>query len=161
MGHFVHDQLNLNSVRGTPISLMGDHQDKDATMSQDRFRIGDKHSTSTVTQARHSAAFYGNEGVDVVATPALVGLLEAPCHLYLIERAGPGEGSVGTKVDVEHLAAAPTGAEVVACARVAAIAGRRVTFDVEARWGETVLMRGQHQRAVVDLEKFFAGLPKL
>jgi predicted thioesterase len=130
-------------------------------MTRDRFRIGDKHSTSTVTQARHSAVFYGNEGVDVVATPALVGLLETPCHLYLIERAGPGEGSVGTKVDVEHLAAAPTGAEVVATARVCAIAGRRVTFDVEARWGETVLMRGQHQRAVVDLETFLASLPTL
>lgn len=161
MGHFVHDQLNLNGVPGTPISMRADHQDKGATMSQDRFRIGDTLSTSTVTQARHSAVFYGNEGVDVVATPALVGLLEVACHRYLVERTAPGEGSVGTKVDVEHLAAAPTGAEVVACARVAAIEGRRVTFDVEARWGGAVLMRGRHQRAVVDLETFFASLPTL
>jgi fluoroacetyl-CoA thioesterase len=130
-------------------------------MSDNRFKVGDTNAYSVVTEARHSAVFYGNEGVDVVATPALVGLLEIPCHRYLLERAGDGQGSVGTKVDVEHLSAAPTGARVDCTSRVAAIDGRRVTFDVEAKWGDQVLMRGQHQRALVDLEKFFANLPTL
>jgi predicted thioesterase len=130
-------------------------------MTDTRFSIGDSHGYNLVTEARHSAVAYGNVGVDVVATPALVGILEVACHLYLIERAAEGEGSVGTRVDVEHLAAAPVGARVDSTACVAAIDGRRITFDVEARWGDVVLMRGQHQRAVINLDKFFASLPTL
>ncbi len=127
----------------------------------EKFGVGETYTFKLTSEARHSAVAYGNEGVDVVATPALVGMLEIPCHMYLMERLNAGEGTVGTKVNVEHLAAAPTGADIEAHARVAIVEGRKITFDVEALWGEMVLMRGQHQRAIVELERFFAGLPKL
>jgi len=130
-------------------------------MADERFLVGDTYGYRVETEARHSAEAYGNEGVDVVATPALIGILEVACHTYLLEHVGDDEGSVGIAVDVEHLAAAPTGAPVDALAVVQAIDGKWVTFDVEARWGDIVLMRGRHRRAVVDQAKFLASLPKL
>ncbi len=130
-------------------------------MHSERFKVGGAYAYTVETEARHSAEAYGNEGVDVVATPALIGMLEVACHSYLALHMDEDEATVGTRVDVQHLAAVPTGAPVDASSTVAEVDGRRVTFDVEARWGDVVLMRGQHERAVVDHEKFMASLPTL
>jgi predicted thioesterase len=103
-----------------------------------------------------SAEAFGNPGVRVVGTPALIGFLETAAHRCLETAYEPGEGSVGTHVDVRHLAAAPDGAEIESTAEVIRVAGRRVRFAVAARWGETLVMEGTHERAVVDLARFLA-----
>jgi len=108
---------------------------------------------------RDSAEAFGNPGVRVVATPALIGFLETAAHRCLEMAYAPGEGSVGTHVDVHHLAAAPAGATIEVAAEVTAVDGRRVRFAVAARWGDTLLMQGTHERAVVDLARFLARLP--
>ena len=111
------------------------------------------------TTERDSAEAFGNPGVPVVATPALIGFLETAAHRCLDGAYEPGEGSVGTHVDVRHLAAAPAGATIEASAEVTVIDGRRIRFAVAARWGDTLLMQGTHERAVVDLARFMARLP--
>lgn len=121
--------------------------------------VGATYICSTVTGDEHSAERYGNTGVDVVSTPALIGLLEMACVIYLRSCIGSDEGSVGIHVNVEHLAAAPIGAKVETSVRVTHVDGKRVDFDVEARWDEIVLMRGSHQRAIVNMERFIGGLP--
>ena len=108
------------------------------------------------TAPRDSAEAFGNPGVRVVATPALIGFLETAAHRCLESAYEPGEGSVGTHVDVRHLAAAPDGATIESTAEVIAVDRRRVRFAVAARWGETLLMQGTHERAVVDLARFLA-----
>lgn len=108
------------------------------------------------TTPRDSAEAFGNPGVRVVGTPALVGFLETAAHRCLETAYEPGEGSVGTHVDVRHLAAAPDGAEIESTAEVIGVDGRRVRFAVAARWGETLVMQGTHERAVVDLARFLA-----
>jgi len=114
---------------------------------------------SVVTTERDSAEAFGNPGVRVVATPALIGFLETAAHRCLERAYDAGEGSVGTHVDVRHLAAAPAGATIEAAAEVTSVDGRRVRFAVAARWGDTLLMEGIHERAVVDLARFLARLP--
>jgi predicted thioesterase len=64
--------------------------------------------------------------------------------------------TVGTRIEVDHLAAAQPGRPVVAEAAVIAVEGRRVSFAVEVRQGERVLMKGRHGRAIVKLEKLLA-----
>jgi predicted thioesterase len=105
----------------------------------------------------HTASAIGNEGVHVVSTPALIGFLEDASHRAIIDCYEPGEVSVGTKVDVEHLAAAPLGQPIEATAEVVAIQGRRIDFKVEARQAGRLIMQGRHQRAVVDLARFLAA----
>jgi fluoroacetyl-CoA thioesterase len=106
------------------------------------------------TTAAHSAASMGNRGVEVVATPALILFVEETANLALGDCYEAGEASVGTAVNVQHLAAAPVGATVTATARVIAAKRRRVTFAVEVRQGDTLLMSGTHERFVVVLDRF-------
>jgi fluoroacetyl-CoA thioesterase len=102
----------------------------------------------------HTADAFGNKGVTVVATPMLIGFLEGVSHQAIEPYFEPGEGSVGTLVNVRHLAGAPIGAVIEVSAKVIAVEGRAVEFDVEARWNKTLLMTGIHGRVVIDLARF-------
>lgn len=109
----------------------------------------------TATSA-HTAAALGNTGVDVISTPSLILFLEDASEQAIRHCYDPGEASVGTIVNVRHLAAAPAGSVVEASARVTAVDGRRVSFDVEVRHKGKVIMTGVHERFVVELARFLA-----
>jgi fluoroacetyl-CoA thioesterase len=72
----------------------------------------------------------------------------------------PGEASVGTGFEFEHLAPTPAGDTVVATARVTAVEGRKILLDFEARDSHERIARGKHVRAVIDLERFRGRLRK-
>jgi predicted thioesterase len=110
------------------------------------------------TGRQHTAEAFGNEGVPVVGTPALIGFLETAADRCLRPYYEDREGSLGTLVDIVHLAPAPRDALVEARARLIAIDGRRYRFAVEAFWNDTPLMKGTHERVVVDLDRFLAKL---
>jgi fluoroacetyl-CoA thioesterase len=109
-----------------------------------------------VPGASHTAAAVGNVGVEVVGTPFLVGYLEVAAHRAIVPFCEAGEVTVGTRIEVDHLAAALPGRAVVADAKVVAVEGRRVRFEVEVRQGERVLMKGHHGRAIVRLDRLLA-----
>jgi fluoroacetyl-CoA thioesterase len=119
---------------------------------------GTRHSFTVQTGKRDTAEAFGNAGVPVVGTPALVGFLETAADRCLRSFYEGKEGSVGTAIDVAHLAPAPENASIEARATVVSVDGRKVRFAVEARLDETVLMKGFHERAVVDMERFLAKL---
>lgn len=116
--------------------------------------IGQSFSERINTERRHTADQFGNPGLYVLATPALIWLLEAACHRLLVPLLDPGEGTVGTTVHVDHLAAAPEGAAIDVAVAVRHLEGRRVTFDVQAVHGNRVLMHGSHGRAIIRLDDF-------
>ena len=101
----------------------------------------------------HTAAAAGNTGVEVVGTPFLIGYFETAAHRAIQPYCEAGEATVGTRIEVDHLAAALPGRPIVAVAEVIAVEGRRISFAVEVRQGERLLMKGRHRRAVVKLEK--------
>lgn len=113
--------------------------------------LGHANSMEFVPEERHTAAVVGNS--EVVSTPSLIGFLEQTSHRAILPFVEPGEVSVGTRVEVDHLAAAFIGRPIVTEARVAAVEGRRITFEVEARQGEKLVMKGRHGRAIVDRER--------
>lgn len=106
------------------------------------------------TDDSFTAAAVGNDGVAVISTPALILMLENVSRDLLMPSYDAGEASVGTRVDVEHLAAAAAGTTVTVWARVRDVEGRRIGLDVEARAGDRVLMRGRHERFIVALDRF-------
>ena len=110
----------------------------------------------TVPPASHTAAAVGNIGVTVVGTPFLIGYLELAAGGAIHPYCDAGEVSVGTRIEVDHLAAALPGRPVIAEARVVEVDGRRILFEVEVRQGARLLMRGRHGRAIVKLEKLLA-----
>mgnify|MGYP000890016365 CR=1 FL=1 len=103
------------------------------------------------------------------AYPSLPAVYATPQMIYLMEMAAadavanflpPGWGSVGTLVDVRHLAATPVGMRVSATATVIEVGPRLVRFACEAHDEEEMIGDGFHERAAVELERFVAGVKR-
>jgi len=91
----------------------------------------------------------------VFATGFLVGFIEWACiQAVRAHLDWPREQSVGTHVNISHLAATPPGLEVVARVQLVEVDGRRLVFEVEASDGVDVIARGTHERFVINAEKF-------
>jgi predicted thioesterase len=105
----------------------------------------------TVDEKR-TIGFMGAEG-RVYATPEMVRDVEMTCRDLLLEHLDAGEDSVGTRVEIDHLAATPLGLDVEITATVAEVKGRQVVFDVSARDKLDEIGRGRHSRFVVDVAK--------
>ena len=103
-----------------------------------------------------TASALGNTGVDAVSTQALIIYLEHACHSLMASHYDAGEGSVGFKVSVEHLAPAFPGAPVDVDAVLSEVDGRTYLFEVSLRQGESIVMQGTHTRVTVNLAKFRA-----
>ncbi|MBI3959648.1 MAG: thioesterase family protein [Chloroflexi bacterium] len=109
---------------------------------------------STIVDDTNTAASLGSGLVPVYGTPALVALLELAAVHAVADALPPGFTSVGTHVDVRHLAATPIGVSVRAQATLTAVDGRRLTFAVEACDEMEKVGEGTHTRVVVETERF-------
>jgi fluoroacetyl-CoA thioesterase len=102
----------------------------------------------TVTRELTADAL-GNKGVLVFATPFVIAFLENVSSAVLTSHSPPGCGSVGTMVEMRHLAATPVGMTVRAKATILETDGKRVLFAVEA-WDEVEkIAEGRHERFIV------------
>ena len=90
----------------------------------------------------------------VYATPMMILAMELASGAAVARHLPPGWVTVGSEVNVRHLAPTPVGRSVVASARVVAVEGRSVTFAVEAYDGERKIGEGVHRRGAVNLESF-------
>jgi predicted thioesterase len=109
-------------------------------------------SRSFVIDRSRTIDFMG-EDARVYATPMLVRDIEITCREALLPHLDPGEDSVGTRVEIDHLAPSLLGATVTIAARAAELKGRGVVFEVTATDGAETVCRGRHSRFVVDVAK--------
>ena len=105
---------------------------------------------------RDLATAYGSGSIEVFATPGLVALMERAACAAIEPLLAPGSTSVGTRVDVRHLAATPPGLEVRARAELVEVDGRRLVFSVTAFDSAEQVGEGVHERAVVDSARLVA-----
>lgn len=97
----------------------------------------------------------------VLATGFMVGLFEWACIQALTPHLDwPDEQTVGTHIDVSHIAATPPGFEVTVTVKLTEVDRRRLVFEIEAHDGVDLIGRGRHERFVIDKEKFDAKLKK-
>ena len=94
----------------------------------------------------------------MLATPVLCHWFESTAVRAIAEQVESGEASVGTRLSIEHLKATPVGMQVRVIARVVAVDGRRVEFEVSAFDEVELVARGTHERVVIDLERFLARI---
>ena len=113
---------------------------------------------ATLDVDRERTIGFLGEQARVYATPMLVRDLEVACRTLLGRHLDDGEDSVGTRVEVDHLAPTLLGMSVELHVRIAEVKGRAVTFEVEGRDGVERISRGRHQRFVVDVETTRARL---
>ena len=96
---------------------------------------------------------------EVFATGFLVGFLEWACiQAVNPHRDWPAEQTVGTHIDVSHVAATPAGFDVTAKVKLLEVNGRRLLFDVEAHDGVELISKGKHERFIINKDKFDAKM---
>lgn len=110
-------------------------------------------ATTTVTH-ENTAASVGAGGVEVFGTPMMVALMENAAWRAVVNNLEEGDVTVGTVVNVRHLAATPLGQQIRAIAELIEIDGRRLVFNVEAYDENRKIGEGQHERFIVNLERF-------
>jgi predicted thioesterase len=113
-----------------------------------------------IVSAEDSITFLGADVKPSLSTPRMILWMEFAARDAVLPHLEPGQDTVGVRVDVSHLAATPLGAEVSYRATVAAVDGRRITFDVEAHDGTEVVGKGRHERHVIDVQRFAERLRK-
>ena len=111
-----------------------------------------------IVRPEHGADRFQNAGVTVLATPVLCHWFESAAVLAVVEQLDPGEATVGTRLTIEHLKATPIGMTVRVTARVVPAEGRRINLEVTAFDDVELIARGTHDRFVVDLDRFLAGV---
>ena len=122
-------------------------------------RPGVSRVNTVVVDRTRSIDFMGEEG-RVYSTPNLVRDIEITCRELLLEYCDANEDSVGTEICIKHLAPTLIDMRVEITATVAAVDGRRVTFDVSARDDLEQICSGTHGRFVTDVGKTIDRLKK-
>jgi predicted thioesterase len=101
-----------------------------------------------------SAAHLGSGTVGVYATPAMVAFVERTCQQLVQPMLPAGQSTVGTGIEIRHLAPTPIGAVVRVRAEVTSVEGREIVFHAQV-WDETELIgEAEHYRAVIDVDRF-------
>jgi fluoroacetyl-CoA thioesterase len=107
-----------------------------------------------VVGEEHTAPRIGSGRVRVLATPVMINLMEAAA-LDAVENLIPaGHQSLGTHLDVRHIAATPVGMGVRATAKLISVDGRTLEFRVEAHDERDLIGDGSHTRLVVNVARF-------
>jgi len=115
-------------------------------------------ATSRLTVDRDRTIDFMGEKARVYATPMLVRDIEIACRELILAHLDPGEDSVGTRVELDHLAATLLGMSVELKLTVVEVKGRAVVLEVEGSDGIDVICRGRHHRFVVDVRNTEARL---
>jgi len=120
--------------------------------------IGKIGTANVVVSEKNTALAVGSGSLNVFSTPMMIALMEEAACNALTDCLEGGQTSVGTKINIEHVAASPIGAEVTATAKVTAIDGRKISFELTANEGLKEIGKGTHDRFIVDAEKFMSRL---
>ena len=95
-------------------------------------------------------------GENIFSTPSMISEMEETCRLLLKEQylLDVEWDSIGTVVEVKHLAPTPVGAEILVNGRVSSVNGRRIMFDVEANDAREKIGEGRHERFIIHIPSF-------
>src|SRR5205085_9954570 len=116
--------------------------------------VGLTGTAEMVVGEQHTAPRVGSGRIHVLATPVMINLIEAAA-LAAVEQSLPEEHqSLGTRLDVSHVAATPVGMRVRATAEVVRVEGRTIHFRVKAEDERELIGEGTHERVVVNVARF-------
>ena len=116
--------------------------------------VGLKGSVKEMVSTENTAAKVGSGRLPVFATPIMVALMEKAACQALEGHLDEGSTTVGTMLNIEHVAATPVGMAVTAESTVTAVDGRKVCFDVAAYDEAGLIGKGKHERFIVNAERF-------
>ena len=117
-------------------------------------QTGIKGSLELTVTPENCAGAIGSGDLDVFATPAMIALIEETAWRSVVPYLEPGEGTVGTALNVRHLAATPVGLKVRCETELTLVDRRRLVFEVKVFDPFGLVGEGTHERFVIQYEKF-------
>jgi predicted thioesterase len=119
-------------------------------------KIGDIGKAVTFVTPEKLARMWGSGALDVFSTPSMIGYMEKACVMAIRSELEPGFSTVGSTVNVRHLAPSTLGKTIHTQGELIEIDGRRLVFKVSA-WDESGLIgEGTHERFIINNERFLA-----
>lgn len=115
---------------------------------------GMKGMRETVVTNELTAKVMGSGELEVYATPAMIALMEETAYKSVSSELKEGEGSVGTRMQVEHVAASPVGMKITCKSELLEVDGRKLVFSVEAYDEKGLIGKGMHERFIVQNDRF-------
>lgn len=119
---------------------------------------GLKYTGRLIVDEAHTAAAMGSGDMPVLATPAMMALMENAAMMAVKDQLPEGSTTVGGHIESSHLRPTAIGQEVYATAELTKTNGRKLYFHVAAYQGETLIGEGEHLRFIVDREKFLSKI---
>lgn len=120
--------------------------------------IGQKHTSELTVSESTTAIQMGSGDLPVLATPAMLALMENAAMLAVKDALPEGCTTVGGHIASSHLKPSKIGDTITATAEVTKVEGKKIDFKVSAYAGETLLGEGTHLRFIVDKEQFLSRL---
>lgn len=117
---------------------------------------GIKGTKEIMVTNENTAKTMGSGTLDVFATPAMIALMENTAYESVATELEEGSGTVGTALNVKHVAATPVGMKVTCETELIKVDGRALTFSVKAFDEKGLIGEGEHERFIVFNEKFQA-----
>ena len=110
----------------------------------------------TTVDKKTTAKYLGSGTLDVYATPAMIAFIENTCMKSVESLLGPGECTVGTLIDAQHIAASPVGMEIVCSCELISRDRKRLIFEATVSDSMGVIGKARHERFIVDEKKFMS-----
>ena len=120
--------------------------------------VGLKHTSTLVVTDDVTAVKIGSGDMAVLATPAMMALMENAAMLVVADALPEGSTTVGGHIASSHLKPSKVGDTVTATAEVVKVDGKKIEFKVSAYQGDVLIGEGSHLRFVVDRERFMSKL---
>lgn len=121
-------------------------------------QVGLKHTSTLVVTDDVTAVKIGSGDMAVLATPAMMALMEKAAMLAVADELPEGCTTVGGHIASSHLKPSKVGDTVTATAEVVKVDGKKIEFKVSAYSGDVLIGEGSHLRFVVDRERFLSKL---
>ena len=107
-----------------------------------------------VVSSQNVASIWGSGALDVYSTPAMIALMEKASVLAAAPFLPEGCSTVGTALDVKHIASSPIGARIRAEAVLTGVDGRKLSYEVRAWDDKELIGEGRHERFIIDNKRF-------
>ncbi|MHA1713120.1 MAG: thioesterase family protein [Candidatus Ranarchaeia archaeon] len=120
-----------------------------------------KKEASYLVEQSHIANFLESEQISILSTPAMIGFMEHTCRLAVDSNLPPNYTTVGTLVNISHLAPVPIGEKILVKIKLKHQDRRKLVFHVECWWKNTKIGQGEHERFIVDKQKFLKKLRQI
>lgn len=121
---------------------------------------GQKHTSELTVTEDVTAAKIGSGDMPVLATPAMLALMENAAMLAVADSLADGETTVGGHIESSHLKPSKIGDKIMATAEVIKVDGKKIEFKVSAHCNDVLLGEGTHLRFIVDRNRFIEKLNK-